>query len=138
MRICVPQRQRFPANASLIWPSVGLGFLSSSAFVRHDHAVDAVAALHRLLVDEGLLDFVHFLGRAQTFEGGDRFILRGADGSDAGANGVAVHDDSASSALRQAAAELGAVQLEIITQSVEQGHFRLCFDGLILTVYSES
>ena len=32
MRICVPQRQRFPANASLIWPSLGLGFLSEQRF----------------------------------------------------------------------------------------------------------
>ena len=31
IRICVPQRHRLPARASLIWLSVGLGFLSSRA-----------------------------------------------------------------------------------------------------------
>src|SRR5919106_4433641 len=31
MRRWVPQRQRLPAKASLIWLSVGLGFLSSNA-----------------------------------------------------------------------------------------------------------
>src|SRR5260221_13081975 len=37
----------------------------------HDHAVDAVAALHRLLVDEGLLDGVRTLVRPQPFKGYD-------------------------------------------------------------------
>ena len=91
----------------------GLGSFVEQSLGRHDHAVDAVTALHRLLVDKGLLDLVHLLGRAQTFEGGDGFVLRRADGSDAGANGVAVDDDGASTALGQAAAELGAIELEI-------------------------
>ena len=38
----------------------------------HDHAIRAVGALRRLLVDEGLLKRVERIGAAQAFEGGDR------------------------------------------------------------------
>src|SRR6266852_8338202 len=40
----------------------------------HDHAVDAVAALHGLLVDEGLLDRVRMLVRTEPFERHDLSI----------------------------------------------------------------
>ena len=56
----------------------GLGSFIEQRFGRHDHAVDAVATLGGLLIDEGLLDPVHLLGGAQTFERGDRLILSGA------------------------------------------------------------
>jgi hypothetical protein len=42
------------------------GIFIQQGFARHDHAVDAVAALGRLFIDEGLLNLVHFLGRAQA------------------------------------------------------------------------
>ena len=38
-------------------------------FCLHDHAVNAAAALHRLLVDERLLQRMPFSRRAQAFEG---------------------------------------------------------------------
>src|SRR5438445_8352165 len=48
----------------------------------HDHAVDAVAALHGLLLDEGLLDWMRIRVRAQPFErhhlAGDRRKRRDA------------------------------------------------------------
>ena len=88
----------------------GLGVFVEQRFGGHDHAIDAVAALHGLLVDKGLLDLVHLLGGAETFEGGDGLVLRAAHRGDAGADGVAVDDYGASAALRQAAAELGAVE----------------------------
>jgi hypothetical protein len=37
----------------------------------HDHAVDAVAALHGLLLDEGALQRVQIFRRAQALEGDD-------------------------------------------------------------------
>ena len=40
----------------------------------HDHAIDAVAALRGLLRDEGLLDGMQLLGRAQAFQGHDLFL----------------------------------------------------------------
>ena len=55
MRLWVPQRQRLGAQG---WRDVGfVGAHAGQAipFGGHDHAVDAIAALRRLLVDEGLL-----------------------------------------------------------------------------------
>src|SRR6266576_3427282 len=92
----------------------GPGSFIEKSFGRHDHAVDTVATLHCLLVDKGLLDLVHLFSCAQPFEGGDGFVLHRTDGSDAGTNRVAVHDHGASAALRQATAELGTVELEIV------------------------
>ena len=46
---------------------------------RHDHAVDAVAALRRLLVDEGLLQRVRLLERAEPLERGDLGVAERAD-----------------------------------------------------------
>lgn len=83
------------------------GIFIQQGFARHDHAVDAVAALGRLLIDERLLNFVHLLGRAQAFERRDRFILHRAHRSDTRANGVTLHDDGAGAALSEAAADLG-------------------------------
>ena len=88
----------------------GLGILIEQSLTGHDHAVDAVAALDGLFVDEGLLDFVHILGVAQAFDGRDRFVLRRANRRDAGTDRDPVHDHRASTALGQAAAVLGAIE----------------------------
>ncbi len=40
----------------------------------HDHAVDAVAALHRLLLDEGALHRMRLLRRAEAFERHDLLL----------------------------------------------------------------
>ena len=114
-----------------------LGGLIEQSLGAHDHAVDTVTALHRLLVDEGLLELVHLLGVAQTFERSDGFILRSADLSDAGTDGITVHDDGAGAALRHAATVLWSVELEIVAQGVEQWHIGLSIDGLTFTVHSE-
>jgi len=42
----------------------------------HDHAVDAVAALHRLLIDEGALHGVQLARGGKPFER-DHLLLRG-------------------------------------------------------------
>ncbi len=55
MRRCVPHRQRLLASASLTSLSLGVLGLRQEGCRLHDHAVDAVAALHRLLGDEGAL-----------------------------------------------------------------------------------
>ena len=42
----------------------GFGSFIEQRLGRHDHAVDAVAALRGLLIDKSLLNLVQFLGRA--------------------------------------------------------------------------
>src|SRR5439155_4503992 len=44
---------------------VCMGVLIEQCFRLHDHAVDAIAALHRLLVDEGLLQRVRLCRSAR-------------------------------------------------------------------------
>ncbi len=89
----------------------------------HDHAVDAVAALGRLLLDEGALHRVRLFGRAQAFERHD-LLLGGERGQrhDSGAHRLAVDLHGAGAALRHAAAEARAAQGEVVAQRVEQRH----------------
>ncbi len=115
----------------------GFGSFIEQCLGRHDHAVDAVAALRGLLIDEGLLNLVQFLGRAQTFQRGDRLILDCADRRDTGANGVAVHNHRASAALRHAAAELRAVEFQVVAQDIEQGNIGFRIDHSCFAVYSK-
>src|SRR5271154_1103071 len=49
----------------------GMRLLPQQRCHLHDHAIDAIAALHGLFVDEGLLQRMRALGRAETFEGDD-------------------------------------------------------------------
>jgi len=94
-------------------------------FRRHNHAVDAVAALGGLLVDEGLLQRVQFAWRAEAFDRRDLASRYRADRRDAGTDRLAIDQHRASAALRQAAAEFGAVELEVVAQHVEQRRVRL-------------
>src|SRR5688500_11797530 len=88
----------------------------------HDHAVDAVAALHRLLLDEGLLQRVRPLRGAQPFERDDLLAGGGRDRHAARAHGPAVDVHRTGAALREAASEARAVEIEIVAQRVEQRH----------------
>src|SRR5262245_388673 len=87
---------------------------------RHDHAVGTVAALRGLLLDEGGLQRMRIRDRAEPFDGGDLARRYRADRGDAGARCLAVDQHGAGAALRQSTAELGAVELEIVAQHVEQ------------------
>src|SRR6185437_6592640 len=88
---------------------------------RHDHAVDAIAALRRLLVDEGLLDGMRLVDGAETLDGGDLLARRQGDREGAGAHRLAVDDHRAGAALSETAAEFCAVQLEVVAQHIEEG-----------------
>src|SRR5690349_24976210 len=74
----------------------------------HDHAADAVAALPRLLVDEGPLQRMRGLRGAEAFNGHDRLLRRRRDRHDAGSDRDAADMDGAGAALAEAAAELRA------------------------------
>jgi len=80
----------------------------------HDHPRDAEPALRRLLFDERALHVSRSLDGAQAFQCLDSAALQDRNGNDAGENGRAVDHDRAGTALTQAAAEFGAVQLQVI------------------------
>src|SRR5438876_5546747 len=85
-------------------------------------------SLSRLLIDEGLLQRVRLVERAEPFERGHLVSLDRAYRRDAGASGRAVDQHRAGAALRQAAAVFGAIELEIVAQHVEQRRVRLGID----------
>src|SRR5262249_33812048 len=92
---------------------------------RHDHAIDAVAALRRLLRDESLLEGMRLIERAHSFDRGDLTRCHRADRGDAGTHGLAIDEHGTGAALRQPAAEFRAVELEIVAKHVEQRRVRL-------------
>ena len=125
MRLCVPQRQRLGARGGA---HIGFGRMRHAVeqcLGGHDHAVDAVAALRRLLVDEGLLQRMRLVDGAEALDGGDLLLADVLDGAHAGARRHAVDQNRAGAALLEPAAELGAIEGEIVAQHVEQGRIGL-------------
>ena len=86
----------------------------------HDHAVDAVAALHGLFLDEGFLQRVWTCLRAQPFERDDLAAVDRGEGRYARAHRIAVDVDGAGPALAEAAAESRSMQAELVPQNIEQ------------------
>jgi hypothetical protein len=118
MRMCVPQRHRLmPCGADL--GVVGRDSLQQRLRA-HDHAGDAVAALRGLLVDEGRCSTPGLGGvpRPSTVRTGAVPTATPAAGRTAPPRLPDHH--GAGAALAQAAAELGAVQLQVVAQHVQQ------------------
>src|SRR6266404_1172913 len=101
---------------------------------RHHHAVAAVAALAGLLLDERPLERMQRLDGAEPLDRRDVALRDARDRRHAGAHGLAVHQHRARAALREPAAELGAVQLEIVAQYIKEGRVRLDRDRPALAV----
>src|SRR5262249_47439489 len=89
----------------------GLGIRVEQRLGADDEAVDAVAALERLLLDERLLQGMRIFRRAEAFERRDRAAADVLHLQRAGAHRLAVDEDGARAALREAAAELRPVEL---------------------------
>src|SRR5690348_4463057 len=103
----------------------------------HDHAVDAVAALHGLFVDECLLQRFGLVYRAESSERGDRPPSGGGDRQYARTHGRAVEMDGAGTALRKAATEFGPVQSQLVTQHVQKHRVGFGLHRMLLAVYLE-
>src|SRR5258705_10283949 len=88
----------------------------------HDHAVDAVPALHGLLVDECLLHGMRTLRRAETLQRDDLLCPDRRQRHHAGAHRLPVEMYGADAALGEAAAEARAVESQLVAESVEQRH----------------
>src|SRR6185312_15113216 len=103
----------------------------------HDHAIDAVAALGGLFVDERLLQRTWLLHAAQVLERGDLVALGGGGRKHARMHSRAVQVDGAGTAFGKTAPELGPVQPQLVTQHIEQHRAGLGLDCVLLTVYLE-
>src|SRR5206468_2890231 len=101
---------------------------------RHHHAVAAVTALAGLLLDERALEWVEAVERAEPLDRRDAALRHAGHRGHARAHGLAVHQHRAGAALREPAAELRAVQLEVVAQYIEEGSVGVDRDRLALAV----
>ena len=122
IRTWVPHLHRFPARACRTWSSVGPFCRREERGRLHDHAVDAVAALSCLFVDECLLHRMRLFGRPKTFQGHDLGVGYRRNRHHAAAQRLAVIVHRTGAALRQPAPEVHAVQAKLVAQRVQQGH----------------
>ncbi len=81
----------------------------------------AVTALVAVVLDEGRLHGVEIVRRAQAFHGGDLVTLVHHRQGQAGVHPPAVHHHGAGAALAVVAAFLGAGELQLFAQGIEQG-----------------
>ena len=86
----------------------------------HDDPARAIPALGHLLGDEGGLEWMGRLGRAQALKRRDRPALDVTDRHLARANGAPVQQHRACAALPQPATELRGVQAERIAKKVKK------------------
>ena len=80
----------------------------------------AVAALIAVMLDEGGLHRVQVVGRAQPLDGGDAVALVHHRERQAGIDPPPVDDHRAGAALAVIAALLGAGEMQVLAQRVEQ------------------
>ena len=112
----------------------GLGCFVEQGLRGHQHAVDAIATLRGLRVNEGLLQTVGLGGRAQTLKRGDGFGLHRLRGGDTRADRLAIDHDGAGTALTQAATEFRALQAQLVTQGVQQWNVWISVELSFFTV----
>src|SRR5437016_5047831 len=91
----------------------GVRHLAQECGCGHDPAVEAIAALRHLLGDEGRLQRVRLLRRAEPGQGRDPGPGRGRDRHRAGPGRRAVEVDGAGAALREPAAEMRVAEPEL-------------------------
>src|SRR6185312_1712146 len=106
---------------------VGLGrfpVVHQQRLGRHDHAIEAVAALRGLFPDEGVLHGVGMIARAESLERQNVAPDAAADRDHAGACGHAIDDHGAGAAFAEPAAEFRPVQFKIVAQHIEQRGIR--------------
>src|SRR5688572_18919353 len=80
-----------------------LGVTIEKGLRGHDDAVDAEAALHRLLIDKSLLNRMRFLDCSQTFQRADIGAGDARYRGDAGSNRLTFDDHGTGAALSKTA-----------------------------------
>src|SRR5437879_3958529 len=103
----------------------------------HDHAIRAVRALRSLLVDEGLLERVESIGLAEALERGDRLVTYVRNGCHACADRRIAQMDGACSTLRQSTSKLRPVELQVISEDVQQRRVGRDINNVLLSVHRQ-
>ena len=115
----------------------GVRSLLQQAYAGEDHAGRAVAALHGVGLDEGLLQGMEAAVLRQTFDGGYLFSFDLGDARYAGAHGRAIDEDGASAAMAFATAVFGAGEPEFVAEDPEQEAVRVELDPVMLLIDDE-
>src|SRR5262245_21699809 len=116
----------------------GLRVLIEKRLGGENHAVQTVAALRGLLLDERFLNRMWLFRTAEPFERDNLGAVHGADRRAAAAHGAAVHDRSTRTALSETAAEFRSFQRQIVAEDVQQRGGRVDVHGVGLPVYFQS
>ena len=95
---------------------------------RHEHACRAIATLHGIRFQEGLLEWVKLAVLLEAFDGPDLLFAEVSDMLVAGTGGRAINQNRASAALPFTAAVFAAGEAEIITQNAEESAFAIGID----------
>ena len=97
----------------------GSGVLKQGGQRNHD-AVDAVATLRSLFVDEALLNRVRLLGGTEAFNRRDVFALNRFKGDVATLHGLPVQQDGTTAACARTTTKARAFKFKIVTQHIKQ------------------
>src|SRR5262245_4672320 len=100
----------------------------------HNDARQAVAALPRLFLDEGLLQRVESRATPKSFYCRDGPGLHGRHGGVAGLNAASIEQNSAASTHTLSATEPRTLQFEVVSQDVDERRVRVRCDGASCTV----
>ena len=103
----------------------------------HDHARRAKAALHAVMLDEGLLQRMKFAVLCQAFDGYHGFALHQLDLRQARAHGVLIDHHGAGTAVALTASELRPRQAEVRPQHPQQPAVAVHIEGNGLVVKGE-
>ena len=105
----------------------------------HHHAGNAVAALRRLFIDEGLLELVWLAVFYQALERRDLALAHGGDWQNAGKRRTPVEVNQTRATLPQTASKLGAVQRQFVPEDIEKRgrRVRVNLMGIAVDVQSD-
>ena len=102
-----------------------------------DLAGCAVAALEAIVFDERGLHGMHLVGRAETFDGRDAVAFVHHREREAGVDAASVDDHRAGATLAVIATFLGAGEVQVVAQRVEQRGARVELERVRFAVHLE-
>src|SRR5262245_20482963 len=114
------------------------GILPQQRRRAHQDAGNAVAALHRLLGDEGLLERMRPLRAPQPLQRGDVLVRHRPQRHVAGTHCAIANDDVAGAAFARAAAKMRPGKSEFTAQDIQQRTVRIGVDGRVDAIQPEA
>ena len=133
----MPHRQTFPLRPWRISSGRRIRVLIKHRLEGDNEPGRAETALRSVVVDECLLDGIEIFALHQRLDRGDGFALRFDCQNRARIYGLVVEQHSAGAAFRPIAHSLGASDVELIAEGVEQGDTGFKLEGMFLPIYGE-